>query len=370
MVNPFRPINPVDPIELEDWLQIYRPRRLKNNERDVTLEEFRDWLTENPTPAADGGLITTWHGTWVSRVYPPGSMVQDDGWLMVANKETSDEASPELVGAADFIAPDVPAWVDNTPSTTLVISGHRYTFSTGQFISAWRVWIPAISANINYHVVIRDITDPANPFDRINTAISPLAGAAWHTVNLAGVIFGAGTVIEFTLLASDDTATTDFTGNWIYNRGTANDIPGAGEIFFKSNDNLLRIHEIDNNAVDQSTDLDTVVVGTVFEFDNGSIKTVESINPGGVLYREYVVSNIGEPIAGGQDVIGKVPTAAATEYSVLADHWVANQPAFATVVSLFSVDGDPLTEADELYGVDLETDGVTGSPDWDIMATV
>lgn len=368
MVNPFRPVK--EPIRLEDWVQIYRPRRIKLNERDITLEELRSFLTENPETPASAGLITTWHGTWVSRVYPPGSMVQDEGWLMVANKETSDKAAPQLVGAADFIAPDAPIWVDNTPSTTLVVSGHRYTFSEGQFISAWRVWIPAVGATINYHVLIRNITDPVSPVFILDEDINPITPAAWFTVNLAGVIAAAGTVIEFTLLASDQTATNDFTGSWAYDRGTANIFPASGQIYFKSNDNILRIAEIDNDAVDHITDLDTVVAGTIFEFGNASTKTVDSVSVGGVGYREYIVSSVGEPIAELQSITGKVPIVAATEYSILADHWVANQPAFATVVSLFSVDGDPLTEADELYGVDLETDGATASPDWDIMATV
>ena len=56
-----------------------------------------------------------WMGEWAAGTYQAFDQVRDNGWLMIANKTTSDRAAPQPTGAPYYISGlgDTPAWEPN-----------------------------------------------------------------------------------------------------------------------------------------------------------------------------------------------------------------------------------------------------------------
>ena len=326
-----------------------------------------EYLASNLWTSVQAPVIT-WHRGWTAGLYPQGAMVQDGGFLMIANKTTADKAAPIPSGSPAFSAPDAPAWGGQSPSALLIASGHRYTFSAAVLAVGMRVWIPVTSVNHSYHMVLREVVGGGVPdLYHVDEDINPLA-TGWYEINLAGLVAHIGEVWEVFLFTSAGVDYTQWAGVWELKYEGGN--PSDGEIYLDApGANEVRISSEDKEGTNMAGLLDTVVTGTIITFGNGSVKTVINIidNTGGT--RIYQVrGSSGVPLDEEQVVSFAVPNAANTDYVGVGDHWTANQPAFATVVSLFQEDGGTIIEDVDLFGADISVQDVVASPDWDIAA--
>ena len=78
---------------------------------DLTLREAKGSpLTINEGDTNFNRLMY-WSGKWLDGVtYETQQVVNDDGFLMVANKTTTDHAAPQPLGGPNYGLPDSPTW--------------------------------------------------------------------------------------------------------------------------------------------------------------------------------------------------------------------------------------------------------------------
>lgn len=79
-----------------------------------------------------------WHGVWAAGAYVRNDMVRDQGWLMVANIDTSDAPAPAGLGEEYQLAPE-PTW--GPPVAVPAVFGMRWSRGFGRLYGV-RVKIP------------------------------------------------------------------------------------------------------------------------------------------------------------------------------------------------------------------------------------
>ena len=128
-----------------------------------TLATFKNepdsstWVdAQGNTWAVDGSRQ---YGTEPVTFFNKNEMVQDQGWLLIANKDTSDTAAPVNVGSPSYDMPDAPAFVEQTHAG-VVWTGHIYTTTQPGFIKRIEVWVPHLSGSTSYRILIGDYSDP------------------------------------------------------------------------------------------------------------------------------------------------------------------------------------------------------------------
>ena len=155
---------------------------------DVQVLEY-DLATQTYKPS----YRMEWKGNWSAGTYKVSQVVVDGAWTMIANTETTDRAGPQTVGDPAYTLPDVPTWTEDT-ATANAIMGGRYTLTEPTQLTAIRCWRPSASANVDYSLVLRDLTDPANPI-LLGTEAVPVGSEGWVEVNVTPAIYLAGTVL-------------------------------------------------------------------------------------------------------------------------------------------------------------------------------
>ena len=175
--------------------------------------------TDSPT-IPDGlvadGLFMQWMGDWQQGVYyPKGSYVRSGTYTSVANKLTLDPPAPQTIGDPAYVLPD--PWVNaSTASNVSVVDcTHAYLFSETGYIQRVRVHVPAVGPNINYRLVIVDVTIPGAPIT--TTVENPnVSAGVWSTIALTNSPVGPGSNLLIRLESLNSSATTDIDGGWTY----------------------------------------------------------------------------------------------------------------------------------------------------------
>ena len=67
------------------------------------------------------GDFITWHNLWQAQTYFKNSMVIDELWVMIANKETTDRAAPQSSGTFTWLTeiPGLPSYTTETNAATI-----------------------------------------------------------------------------------------------------------------------------------------------------------------------------------------------------------------------------------------------------------
>lgn len=330
----------------------------------------RDSPTTIPFTDHDNNIdrLTFWFGPWVSREYTANTQVTDEGFLMIANKTTTDKAAPQPTGLKTFLLPDAPAWV-NQNNVSQVSTAMRITDVTEFFvISRLRVWIPNISVNVDYRVVVTNLLTGAIDVGPIFSGES-VGSIGWLTSNLPGdTAIAPGQEVEIALEALNSSATTSFNGKWDYSSSNSDEIPASGEAFERNNRTFIRFNDLDTAATDRSTELASVIPGTVITAGTQTWTVIAETDAG--TYFEYEIDRSGVANADTLDLsfLFTIPTAAATDYVEITGFWTANPTTGATVEGARQFDDAAPLINDTAYGVDIETQHFIPSPDWDFQA--
>lgn len=347
---------------------ILDPRQYKppyNRRSGWSWKTIFDYLTSNlwqDNPAA--GLAMTWRGEWKAQEYNAGAVVRDELWTMIANKTTQDPAAPVLAGSPTWLVDDVPAWVQATPSATVVASGMQFTpENEAQMAIALRVWISAFGANITHTIRIREVLGDGIYREIVNQPITA-AGTGWLVVNIQGTHFEVGKTYDAALVVTDQTTETSNVGNWVHSQSTAAATPGIGQSYLRLSTGVFAINKTDSDLTDHDAELALVVPGSQFRFDNGAIYTVTALGVAGPDVYTFEVSTLGGAPTGLTEITYTVPTPATIPYEVLADHWLADD----RVSGLLDVDGAGIVLSNDAHGFDLQLDAVVVSPDWEVVA--
>lgn len=319
-----------------------------------------------------------WRGQWQSQTYPKNSVVNDNGWLMIANKETSAQAAPQDVGSPVFDLPDTPAWAESTYSG-LVLSGHEYTLTKPGYIKRIDVWAPEVSAQSTYRVLLIDYQDPANP--KITSIADPaLVAEQWSTISVGQLPFPAGAVIGVFLEKYSASGATPVNGTWARQVNHNTNAPASGSWVTRESLADLRIHKTDANSIDRSAELASIGAGSTFHIETGGnadqYYNFQATGPAqdNGTYLQWDVNLVstgpsGAPAVGVNSTLNiTAPVFISTAYKQIAGHWPANQPDFATVVGKLTFDGAPQATDNDAFGVRVEFQEAAVSPDWDFMA--
>ena len=319
-----------------------------------------------------------WRGQWVSQTYPKNSVVNDGGWLMIANKETSAQAAPQDVGLPSSELPDTPAWSESSYSG-LVLSGHEYTLTKPGYFKRIDVWAPEVTAQTNYRILVIDYQDPANP-KIISIANPVLTADAWTPVAVGKTPFPVGAVVGVFIEAYSASGAAPVSGQWARQSNSNNGAPSSGSWLTRDALDVVRINKTDGNSIDRAAELLSVGAGATLIFtesgNSGAYYTFLATGPASDQgdYFEWPV-NLTETGTAGAPAIGvtsdiaiSIPTFVSTKYEQISGYWPANQPDFATVVGKLSFDGTPQTANNGAFGVRVEFQEASLSPDWDFMA--
>jgi len=320
-----------------------------------------------------------WRGAWGPQTYEQSDVVYDTGYTMYANKTTQDRAAPQPLGDPAFGLPEIPLWADFSNVST-VQAGHLYTFDETGYFRSLRVWVPEITANTEYKVVVVKNPQSANPeyttIDLLNPNVDD-----WTLVSLDTILVLAGT----DLLVYLDAVNSGGEQTWAYNwtRGSNENIvtPVSGEWNRNTQQSVLRINWLDAEAVPVDHRLELQVVqGTIFEIsevgapENFIWYRVQGAYTENVDSTSFPISivdqGILEPTIGNPTQIRAVqPIPEATKFVGITNYWAANQPVWGAISSFLAFDGtDTGVPADNAYGVDMAFQRLSISDDWELVA--
>lgn len=312
----------------------------------------------------------------------PGTREEDDvseqdGWLMIANKQTDDRPAPVALGSADWTV--LNQTFLNTTDTSIIYSGGVYTFTANTYIKNVRVWAITTDPNVKYSVIVLDETDPANL--KIKVIEDPiLNNGDWTLIPIGNTLIRNGSVIRVILTAENSNSVTTITGSWTYG-GLINGTATALSQYVNSNvkQELLRISKTDFNSVDRTTDLLSVSLNTTIRvsqtsnLDNFYEYTVVQNPQNNPLDVHYAVSltDFGGDIPLDELVTIEItePISLATPYVYADNYWPTNQPNWATVEGFLLFDGVDQPGNDlRAFGADIFVQEIEISPDWDFLA--
>jgi len=344
-----------------------------------------DNTSDADKPISDVAVIdlatkVEWKGEWAIGTYDQNDQVLDEGYLAIANKQTSERAAPILVGnPVDGMA--TPAFITQS-ATAVVYSGTKFTMTKNGWLTSVRIRVPQVDAETHYRIITVDHTDPLNPIIKVVTNPNLVPGE-FTIVQLGEKVARVGTIFEVYIEAQAYNTHTDVTGEWTMLPDSNTTEPVIGQVVANLHDTRLRINKFDDAHVDRTADLLTLKVGSSIKFTQNteSDKNVEFTVLGaptdGGDYIDIDVLHVAHGIAhhpidySMTTMDAKVFDLVAVEYDEADNYWTTNPCSFATVEAILyfaSGTGTPglITNA---YGADLTLQEATVSPDWDLVAS-
>ena len=320
-----------------------------------------------------------WRNRWTAGQYYMNDVVYDQGWAMVANKDTQDRAAPQPAAPPAWSLPETPTWAEKN-NTSVVYSGHHYIFNRGGWLNSIRVWVPEFTGTTNYRFVI--IRNPNT--DPVYTVFEEpvLTAGEWNILAVASTVMLTGEELIIYIDAFNQGGETTWAYNWTMQGSDNNITPTIGNWNTNVQQSLLRINWTDDEAIPVGHQLELQVVpNTVFEISEVGDATrfvhfrTNAAYVEGTDWTEYDVmvvdeGSVSRPRVGEACQIRAVqPVPDPTKYVDIVGHWAGNQPGWATVTGFLQYDGVTQPGNDNTaYGIDVNFTPADISPDWDLLA--
>lgn len=306
--------------------------------------------------------------------YTINNMVNDDGWLMVSNKDTNDRPAPQPIGSQ--ITPVGSASFSTESNVSVVLSGTVFTFTKGGWITRYLVYPTTTGANIEHNAYIIRTSPGGNPIIVEFRNLSVTAGQ-WNPLIVGRDLILPGEVILVFLETTNSSSNTQFTFPWVF-RGSDTIQPSVGDWNRSASSTILRINKTDSNLVDRSGDLSSIIPGTEIKLTETSDVTrfetydvFSSTDTGSAFEFEVVLINQGSNRPRnnrGCDVEVTISVPLSSNYSEELGFWSGNQPSFANVEGFLQFDNVNQTNPGNAYGGDIEFQQGALSTDWDFAA--
>ena len=362
---------------------------VNNHETKIVYLEGNDTVQDGRLDVQDGRLdalealppmrmLAPYLGT---ETVPAGTVVSDNGWLMHANQDTSERAAPQPAGPPSWEMPDIPAFTEQQ-SPAVIWSGHEYTLTVGGWMQEVQIWVPELTNNTNYRILLIDQTDPANPI--VNAVEEPiLRENAWTSISLGSKVYPAGSNLAIIIDALNSGSSNSDNGFWTRaadNNNIGND-PGVSNWATQANDASLRINKTDLNTADRDADLLSIITGSTIAITsvaepNRGMTWVVNVDPvdqtthvswGDVVYQGAGV--FGEPLIGEDCLVTwTIPVASQTKYVEQTSYWPFNDPVWATMRGILRIGGVDQPADTTAFGVRLKFQPGAVSTHWDFMA--
>lgn len=323
------------------------------------------------------GVFMQFHteGWEQGKFYTAGSTLTNGIFTMVANKLTLADPFPVPDGNPTFT---LPAFAPSAEvNTSVIYSGHTWTFTENVLIKSFRVWVPTLSLNSHYRMIVVTTFPGASPQTEVIEE-PVLAAGEWTVIALLNRLVPAGTTVLAFVDAYESNVGVPLVSPWDRNSDGAT-APTTGGYMTTADRLQFRIDKTDSNGVDREAGLATIGINAsiiITEQDQSSRNEsfiTNSVAQDMGTYFLWDVSKTGQG-AGGQPranrlstVVLDTPTVIATGYAEelagLAD------PAWATVVPFLEFDGvDQSPASDTAFGIDVEAEITVFSPDWDVFS--
>ena len=315
----------------------------------------------NPNPHGRVRWIGKWPGGTAERF----DQTFKDGWLMIANKRTTEDPKPQA-GQEGWVTDSfgAPTYVSQTIAEGVWIMGQEYYWEAGAVLNAVKMVFPPNSENFQYSVWIR--TNRGEFDEALVQLVAPIAGSVAQSEYEFGVgaqIYPPDTLIEAFLVAQAVTQSNTFNAQWDVKNTNGN--PSEGEANFQSNNTEIRIHKTDKDDVDQTANLEAVEVGGTLSF-GGSTWTITVVDIRGSHVRYHLTPNQGRPSENTYTLTFTWGSADPIPYLVDQDYWAP----FVNV-NVRGFEGDKLGTLiynSNQYGIDLYITEVKMPQDWDLQA--
>jgi hypothetical protein len=303
-----------------------------------------------------------WADHWVGGLYIRNDVTYDQGWLMIANKDTTDRPAPQAVGAP------FPLYTGADPNTFVsakqVLTGNRYAPTTAGFVLSYRFWVVSGNTYAVYHV-----ENPlGTPIIKLLTLFTATVNG-WEVNPINPIIIGPSAVFDMIVLTTEpDPTPATFNGNWNYLVPQNPAPPALGQInHSRGQTGTMSISKTDNDGGDRSAEMAFLTVGDTI--DGAGIEwTIQSISDQGT-YFVFGVAPAATGSLGVQDFIFETVVPTDIEYLEDVNYWPSS-PFVGEVQGIIAIDDDytNATINDNAYGVDIEAQQGESSDDWDLMA--
>lgn len=306
-----------------------------------------------------GGMV--WRNKWAAGDYLQNDVLVDGDWTMVANKDTGDRPAPQPYG--DPFQKYTGTIGEQITTAKRIIFGTRYSSVESGFLLSYRVYV--IAGN-NYDVW--SVEDPLGTAIKTQLIQFTAVNSGWIENGLPGNLIPAGSVLDVVCAVNEPDPTPDVLGPWNWNYITPNNdsAPFTAQIIHANKAlGLIRIHKSDDDLIDRGAQLLALQVGDIID-GVGQRWNIGSITDDG----DYVTFGVDPAAQGSPDGVSafqfETVTATPITYGFDFDYWFGD----ATGAGLYIADGiyDNIVPDDNAYGIDIEVQAATISPDWDVLA--
>ncbi len=306
-------------------------------------------------------VANNWHGKWSQREYKKDDIVVDGSWLMIANKDTEDRAAPQKIG------PEIVTYNGTSPTTLNTVkkitSGIDIVAGTSGFwLNGYELYVVAGNHYRVYSV---------NQENEVSEQLDFVADTTgWIRVNMTSLPVPPGEAFALLqVVAEPDPTPTVWVGNWDYDTPNNDTPPISGQATHSDRlPDTLRVHKTDNDGTDRGAELLALAAGDIIDAV-GMSWAIQKVTDSGT----HVSFSIAPSQQGSPDGIAQFSfeTVTATPITIVEDtgYWLTNQPSGgASIMGLFAIDGDPIAQNDNAYGVNPVIQEAFVSEDWDGMA--
>ena len=345
---------------------------------DITVSSAVDTFLQSADQAAMMSNLLArvdFQGSWTQQTYTDQQMVtagQNGSILAVANTNTTDSPVPLPISDSDFLVADSPSFT-NLTAQPYIYTGIRVRNYTGVYeISEIRVWIPDVSSDAMYRLVILNNSDNSiEILDGFNG--DHVTAVGWHTIPKYKTLLEGGDY-TFYLISSKKSGTTSFNHNWNRLAISNNDVdPTSTNLTNNGLQSKLRISNNDATSTDRASDLALIVPGSVVRVADSTDATsyyeyevVRSTAQTGWYDYDVVLLSTGSggaPPASTVTVTATNRTAVAMGYVKITNHFVSSS-VYEGYLKV-GTGGDAFD--DHVYNLDLKVQKYEKSADWDIL---
>ncbi len=291
-------------------------------------------------------------GEWNGDQYYTHDQVTDSGWLMIANKDTTDRAAPQTSGAEYNLFSGTLAETTDTANGYRV--GQRYTADVDKYINGYRLYTDA-GKNYKIYTVINGSYNELGSFTASTTG--------WLVNDVTPIYITSGEVFDLIVkLEYPEDIYLSFSGTWDYQVPNNIGTPTAGEIIHSDNNpNIMGINKTDDLGADNSAGLEAVKIGDTFGDGTATWLVTNTTDHGN--YVEFGVSPATQSSAGVGVFTFEHNVPQSIPYQEDTDYWLSQ-----TTRGLFVKDGEILVEDDNQYNIDVLLQDISVSADWDVLS--
>lgn len=316
----------------------------------------------------EGGGAAVWKGIWAPGTYHKNEMVRDGDYLMIANKETTERASPTVIGSSSLNFSTDPVFGQEQYLGDEIAVGHKFTLSkAGQLVSI-RVKVPTVGSH-SVQLIIGGVVTILND--------SALVPNVWNSILVGPDFYPSGTVLLIVISEVSSAGGVNLIGNW--NRELHQHEPHkSGDFVYIDADGSLKINKHDSDGASKESELlairphlDEVFITSGLNFLR-VLPTSDPVDDGGWISFHTQQQDASGTIANGALCSIEVKSLVATsmEFFEAVGYYPSNpQPSWAATEGYKVLTGVVQSGAEHnAYGIEVGFQEGHFPTDWDLMS--